>query len=77
MPIPPVFDLDAFGQRWHVTFLPGSPETRTVLERVSSVWRARAGNVFVEVEHIADEERKALERRLVAAISGLPGLRLP
>lgn len=74
--IPTVFDLDAFGRTWRVTLLTDASDLRVaVLSR--DVWRATAGEIFVEVEHRPHEPKAALETRLMAAIGRYRSVAIP
>ena len=62
------FSLAAYGQEWHVRFLPA----HALIPRRKAVdaWRAAIGDVFIEVHYIEGEPRAELERRLLWAIGG-------
>lgn len=68
--IPTVFDLEVLGRTWCVTLVPDAVGLRVaVLSR--DVWRATAGDAFVEIEHRPHESKADLEARLIARIRGL------
>jgi hypothetical protein len=74
--LPRTFDLDAFGQRWRVTLVPDAADPRSG-SASRDVWRASAGDTFVEVEHRPDESREELEARLRARLAGPRNVQLP
>lgn len=74
--IPTVFDLEVLGQTWCVTLLPDAAGFRVpVLSR--DVWRATAGETFVEVDHRPHEAKGELEARLVARIHSRRNVPIP
>ena len=75
-PIPTVFDLEVLDQTWCVTLVPDAAGFRAaVLSR--DVWRATAGDTFVEVEHRPHESKIELEARLVARIRSRRNVAIP
>jgi hypothetical protein len=75
-PIPTVFDLEVLDHTWCVTLLPDAAGIRVaVLSR--DVWRATAGDTFVEVEHRPHESKGELEARLIARIRSRRNVAIP
>lgn len=70
------FDFDAFGRRWHVTLYRDVSNPRTGVT-LPDVWRASAGETFVEVDYRPDEPREELEARLRARLAGPRNVELP